>query len=123
MLCPILSLNSREEISMNIVRTKRNARIVLCAAACVGFRLAAEEASGSPPLSGDVTLTQCIAHALTNSPRLEAFAWDVRAAEATQLQAKAHPNPYLSLEVEDVRWRSGPGPTTTSGSIDRTRSA
>ena len=105
---------------MNIDLITRYVRIVLCIGACIGFRLAAEEASQSAPLSGDVTLSQCIAHALTNSPRLEAFAWDVRAAEAAQLQAKARPNPYLSLEVEDVRWRGGPGTTTTSGSIDRT---
>lgn len=78
----------------------------------------ADTAPGAP-LSGDVTLAQCIAHALTNSPRLEAFAWDVHAAEAAQLQAKARPNPYLSLEVEDLRWRGGPGTTTSGASIDR----
>ncbi|MCC6795064.1 MAG: TolC family protein [Candidatus Hydrogenedentes bacterium] len=86
---------------------------------CMLFAIAADSQE-SFSLTGDVTLAQCIAHALTHSPRMEAFAADVRAAEAAQLQAKARPNPYLSLEVEDVRWQGGPGTTTTSSSFDRT---
>ena len=101
---------------------KRFGKITLANVAIIAIAVyaTATEPQRPIPLTGDVTLAQCIAHALTNSPRMEAFAADVRAAEAAQLQAKARPNPYLSLEVEDIRWQGGPGMTTTNSSYERT---
>ena len=101
---------------MVFARTKCS--VLLAGPLCTVLAIAAC-AEQNVPLTSDVTLAQCIAHALTHSPRMEAFAADVRAAEAAQLQAKARPNPYLSLEVEDLRWQDGPGTTTTSTSFDR----
>ncbi len=51
--------------------------------------------------AGVLTLQQALAHGLMHSPDLAVFAWDVRAAEARELQAALLPNPELSAEVEN----------------------
>ncbi len=51
--------------------------------------------------AGTLTLQQALATGLMHSPELASFAWDVRAAEARELQAGLLPNPELSTEVEN----------------------
>lgn len=60
----------------------------------------AAPAAGQEP-AGALTLQQALAFGLLHSPELAAFAWDVRAAEARELQAGLLPNPELSTEVEN----------------------
>ena len=48
-----------------------------------------------------LTLEQALAEGLMHSPELAVFAWDVRAAEARELQAGLLPNPELEAEVEN----------------------
>ncbi|MCC6487460.1 MAG: TolC family protein [Candidatus Hydrogenedentes bacterium] len=70
-----------------------------------------------------LSLGDALTLALEKSPRLTAFSWDVRAADARILQAGLRPNPELSVEVEEVRWTSGPSAqtqtTTFSGALER----
>ena len=56
--------------------------------------------------NGIITLRQALAVALIHNPELKAFSWEVRAAEARQLQASLMPNPEFEIEVEEV---GGPG--------------
>ena len=63
--------------------------------------------------TGELTLADALALALEQNPTIEAFSWDVRAAEAKQLQAGLRPNPELSLEVENLRYQQGPRSTGT----------
>lgn len=51
---------------------------------------------------GALTLRQALAFALTRSPELAAFSWDVRIGEARTLQAGLRPNPEAGVEVEDI---------------------
>lgn len=64
-----------------------------------------------------LTLGDAMALALEKNPRLTAFSWDVRAADARILQAGLRPNPELSVEVEEVRWTSGPSARTRTSSL------
>ena len=50
---------------------------------------------------GTLTLPVVLSAALRNSPRLEAFDWQVRADEARALQAGLLPNPSLAIEGEN----------------------
>lgn len=50
---------------------------------------------------GQITLKEAIACALTKSPQLRAFSWDIHFAEAGEIQAALRPNPKLQLEVEE----------------------
>ena len=79
-----------------------------------------------------ITLAESIALALERNPDLAAFSWDIRAAEARQIQARLRPNPELSLEIEDVRLGNGPGaraidktlawtPSGLSGQVERSK--
>jgi len=72
--------------------------------------------------TGSLTLVRAIEFALLGSPHLEAFSWDIRAAEARALQAGLRPNPELSIEMDEVRWRPGPEAVTRivqlGGTID-----
>ncbi len=70
-----------------------------------------------PPTPGSLTLRQAVTLALEKNPGLAAFSWDIRAAEARKLQAGLRPNPELSLEIEGIRWRPGPGQTVKSSTI------
>ena len=64
------------------------------------------EPSGTLPLpiepTGALPLQQAHALALMHSPKLAAFAWEVRAGEARTLQAGLHPNPEIGVEVENI---------------------
>ncbi|MBI5090946.1 MAG: TolC family protein [Candidatus Hydrogenedentes bacterium] len=60
-----------------------------------------------------INLANAIVLTLKNSPQLAAFSWEVRAAEARQVQARLRPNPELTVEAEDVRFGRGPGTHTT----------
>lgn len=62
--------------------------------------------------SDPLTLREALALALVQSPALEAYAFDVRAAESRALQAGLRPNPELEFEIENIRF-SGGGDTTT----------
>jgi len=77
----------------------------------VGRELPAFEAPGSPGAAlpeappeptGVLRLEDALAAALLRNPELAADAYEARAREAALLQAGAHPNPTLSLELEDV---------------------
>ena len=52
--------------------------------------------------TGALTLRQALALALTRSPELAMFDYDVRIAEARVLQASLLPNPEASLESENI---------------------
>lgn len=45
-------------------------------------------------------LSQAISLVLTHSPELKAYSWDIRSADARQLQARLHPNPELAVSTE-----------------------
>jgi len=51
--------------------------------------------------SGEVTLRAAIALVLLGNPELQAFSYELRAAEARTLQARLRPNPSAGLDVED----------------------
>lgn len=51
---------------------------------------------------GAIGAREALAAALIGSPALAAFSWDVRAAEARELQAGVFPNPELSVDLENV---------------------
>ena len=52
--------------------------------------------------TGALTLRQALALALTRSPELAMFDYDIRVAEARVLQASLLPNPEASLESENI---------------------
>jgi cobalt-zinc-cadmium efflux system outer membrane protein len=52
--------------------------------------------------TGELSLRDAIAAALLRNPGLAVFSWEVRVREASAVQAAALPNPYLSVEVENV---------------------
>lgn len=68
----------------------------------------AGEDQAPPEPTGALTLRQALATALLRSPGLEAFSYDVRAAEARLLQAQVLPNPELEVEIEEYD-RDGQG--------------
>ncbi len=55
---------------------------------------------------GVLTLKDALALALMNNPRLEIYSWEIRAAQARQLQASMLPNPEIKIEMEEI---GGPG--------------
>jgi len=61
-----------------------------------------------PEPTGVLKLQQALALALLKSPALEAYSWEVRAAEARILQAGFLPNPELELELDSYN-RDGQG--------------
>jgi cobalt-zinc-cadmium efflux system outer membrane protein len=52
--------------------------------------------------TGALELQQALAMALRHNPELAAFSWEIRAAEARELQARLLPNPEVSAEFENV---------------------
>jgi outer membrane protein, heavy metal efflux system len=52
--------------------------------------------------SGSLGLRDAITLALLQNPTLASFAWETRAREARLLQVGRHPNPSLSLLLEDI---------------------
>jgi cobalt-zinc-cadmium efflux system outer membrane protein len=67
--------------------------------------------------TGPITLQQAVHAALQGSPRLAAFDWELRAADARVLQAGLRPNPELALEIENLRLKSGPGVDSDTRSL------
>ncbi len=63
--------------------------------------------------TGQLSLADTLALALEQHPDLRVYSWDVRAAEAREIQAGLRPNPELSLDIEDIRF-SGSNSTATS---------
>ena len=55
-----------------------------------------------PSPTGPLDLRQALALALRYNPELAAFSWEVRAAEARELQARLLPNPEAGVDVENV---------------------
>lgn len=51
--------------------------------------------------SGDLTLANALRAAVSQSPALAAFSWEIRARDVELLQARALPNPEITAEVED----------------------
>lgn len=68
-------------------------------------------------VTGPVTLADVMTLTLQRSPELAAFAWDIRASEARQIQARLRPNPELLVEIEDVRLGGGPDIRTRQHSL------
>lgn len=64
------------------------------------FRRANVTQSGPPTPTGPLSLREAMALAVAHSPRLEAYALDVRVAEARALQAGLWSNPELEAEIE-----------------------
>lgn len=71
----------------------------------------------APAPEGEITLRRAMALALEHSPRLAAFAWDVRQAEARILQAGLWSNPEFEAEVENI---AGSGPLSGIDSAEAT---
>lgn len=68
----------------------------LCLAAISG-------AQAAPlPEGPALSLREALARTLEGSPALAAYSWEVRAAEARELQAGLRPNPELEFEVEEL---------------------
>lgn len=67
-----------------------------------------------------LTLGDAAARALEGNPDLAAFSWDIRAAEAREIQARLRPNPELSVEVENIRLGSAPRVRTSTWSVGTT---
>ena len=62
-----------------------------------------DPAKDAPPsLKGVLTLPQVMAAVLEHSPDLAVYSYDIRAAEARQIQAGLRPNPEISLSIEDI---------------------
>lgn len=60
------------------------------------------EVRENPNPQGDITLNEALQLSLLHNPRLRAFAWEIRAAEARQLQANLLPNPEIEFEIEEI---------------------
>ena len=74
----------------------------------LGSCFAADSQEKLDPLAQDpLTIKKAIALALLYNPELEAFSWQVRAADASVCQESLGPNPVLSFKVEDF---GGPSP-------------
>ena len=57
--------------------------------------------------AGVLNMRQALTLALTQSPQLEAFSWEMRASEARRLQAGLAPNPELQMKAGEI---GGSGP-------------
>lgn len=55
----------------------------------------------APQAAASLTLQQALATGLMHNPELASFAWEVRAAEARELQAGLLPNPEIETDVEN----------------------
>ena len=75
------------------------------------------ESQDPPNPSGELTLRQAMALALIHSPKLRAYGWDVRRAEAQILQAGRWPNPELEVEFENF---AGSGDLSDFKSLETT---
>lgn len=85
--------------------------VLMCATAYAqaGDAHVSSETESHDNPTGNVTLEDAMALVLRQSPELKAYAWDLRAAEAREIQARLRPNPEVALEIEELRVRQGPG--------------
>ena len=60
------------------------------------------ETAPLPEPTGEVRLRDALALALQRSPDLTSFSWQLRAAEAREVQAGLRPNPEVSFLTEDI---------------------
>lgn len=67
--------------------------------------------------TGELTLRDALALALSRSPRLAMFDYDIRIAEAKLLQAGLRPNPEASIESENI---GGTGELSGANGAERT---
>lgn len=67
--------------------------------------------------TGQLSLADSLALALEQHPDLRVYSWDIRAAEAREIQAGLRPNPELSLELEDIRLGGGSGTESSSRTL------
>jgi len=104
------------------IRASLHPTVVAVCVACAGSAFSAEKAApaaekhAESPV-GEISLAQVVALALEWNPELAVFSWDIRAAEARQIQARLRPNPELSLEIEDIRLGNAPGVRTNERTI------
>ncbi len=56
---------------------------------------------GMSEAAGELTLREAIRLTLMNNPELKIFSYEIRAAQARQLQTGLRPNPKLNIEFED----------------------
>ena len=70
-----------------------------------------------PIPSGELTLRHAMALALIHSPKMQAYGWDVRQAEALMLQAGVWENPELEVEFENF---GGSGDFSGTQSLETT---
>ena len=80
---------------------KRGILVAIFVAILATRPAAAAEAERVVEPSGEVTLRSAIALVLLGNPELQAYAHDVRAAEASSLHGSLRPNPTAALDVED----------------------
>ncbi|GMQ81110.1 MAG: TolC family protein [Rhodothermia bacterium] len=66
-----------------------------------------DDPTTTPSPYGSISLRDAIALSLLNNPELQAFGWEVRAAEARTIQAALFPNPEIGVELENF---AGTGP-------------
>jgi len=67
--------------------------------------------------TGAITLRDALSYALMHNPKLAAFSYEIRAAEARALQAGLWPNPELEVEAENV---GGTGELSGFGAAETT---
>lgn len=93
-------------------------RIFFSLALTFGAMVSAEETgeSAEEP-NGVITLEQAIAAALSSSPDLATYPWDLRVADARIAQARLRPNPEISIEAENVRLGGGNPTSETSRAV------
>ncbi len=68
-------------------------------------------------LDDPLPLSQAIALVLKHSPKLKAYAWDIRSADARQAQARLRPNPELEVSMEEF---GGQGPRNGFDGVETT---
>jgi len=104
------------------MNAKRVTFVLALCLACTPFVGAEDAALRANPDRSDehqrvLTLPRAIALVLERNPGLAAFSWDIRAADAHILQAGLLPNPEFSVEIEEVRWTTGPSERTRTWSL------
>ena len=67
--------------------------------------------------TGAITLADALALAIRQNLDLAVFPWDIRAAEARELQAGLRPNPEITFEAEDIGFGGGENNSASRQSI------
>jgi len=94
---------------MSRIITKGMPAVFMAAAVCLACAPPGTAAETAPTRSEEavaaaetLTLADAVSLALERSPALAAFSFDVRVAEAQEIQARLRPNPEVSAEIEDI---------------------